>query len=356
MDMDEFNGGLNPQRKLFVLLGRTILNKKKSEKLLNRISNPLCVTINHYGDLHPEKWFYLINIDEEYKYNGFCSLMKTILYMLAYADYLHLTPLVKISKDTMYFDESLPGDNVFEYYFSNIGELSIDEIKRCDKVTVSKVDDAKVFGSFVSYTGDADQDMHELAQIYKKYFVLNSTTKNNFFKMLDEFVGEGNTLGVHVRATDYKQGYNKHPIMVTPEEYLEASKTAFNEKGFKKVFLATDEQSVIDIFRDFYGNNLVYYKDTFRSLDGNAIHYGKNSRFNRPSHKYLLGLEILRDVYTLGYCGGLIAGNSNVSYMARIISNAETNGYRYCRILDKGINHNLKRVRSHFNNMLKDDK
>ena len=116
--------------------------------------------------------------------------------------------------------------------------------------------------------------------------------------------------------------------------------------------MASDDATVIELFKRTFGEDLLFYEDTYRSTDGSAIHYN-NEQVNRNLHKYLLGLEIIRDYYTLGYCDGLITGNSNVSICARIVKYSTDKQFDNLVIIDKGINHNFKRVRSHFRNMLK---
>lgn len=155
-----------------------------------------------------------------------------------------------------------------------------------------------------------------------------------------------------MRATDFNKGFNRHPIVVTPEEYLEKTIQVYKEYNYTKVFLATDDETIIALFKNQFGNNLFYYENTFRSKDGNAIHYG-SSDINRPHHKYMLGLEIIKDFYTLGYCAGLIAGHSNVSMCARIIKESLGEKYLSLHIIDKGINYNLHETRSIFSPMLK---
>ena len=43
---------------------------------------------------------------------------------------------------------------------------------------------------------------------------------------------------------------------------------------------------------------------------------------NRENHHYLLGLEIIRDVYTLAACRGFVCGMSYVGFMVQIIKRA----------------------------------
>ena len=126
----------------------------------------------------------------------------------------------------------------------------------------------------------------------------------------------------------------------------------YAEHGYKKVFLATDDERIIDIFKNEFQDNLFYYKGIYRSPDGEAIHYG-NHKIERDHHKYNLGLEIIKDFYTLGHCAGLIAGNSNVSMCSRIVKKSQGDEYRTLDIIDKGTNHNMHETRNKFGSMRK---
>lgn len=74
-----------------------------------------------------------------------------------------------------------------------------------------------------------------------------------------------------------------------------------------------------------------------RSDGENGIHYKENKRKN---HHYLLGLEVLRDAYTLAACDSLLAGMSNVSLAVQYIKLSEGAEFKEIEILDHGINHN----------------
>ena len=81
------------------------------------------------------------------------------------------------------------------------------------------------------------------------------------------------------------------------------------------------------------------YQDTFRDEGGGeSIAFSTNKREN---HKYLLGLEVLRDEYTLTCCEGLVCGYSNVTFMARIMRRGwfEKDFQDYV-LINNGIYHN----------------
>ena len=64
----------------------------------------------------------------------------------------------------------------------------------------------------------------------------------------------------------------------------------------------------------------------------------ETKHIDRPLHYYKLGLEVLRDVYTLASCDGLICGLSHVSCAARYIKSAKGEMFEDIKILDSGMN------------------
>ena len=145
----------------------------------------------------------------------------------------------------------------------------------------------------------------------------------------------GRTLGVHVRGTDFRRNYKGHPVAVTTQEYLEAAVKMAEQYHFDRIFLATDDSNAVRIFQDTFGEKVSFYQDVVRSEGNETV---MRSESDRPLHHYQLGLEVLRDAYTLAACNALLAGKSQVSFGARVLAGAAGNEYENVTILDKGIN------------------
>lgn len=104
---------------------------------------------------------------------------------------------------------------------------------------------------------------------------------------------------------------------------------------YYKIFLATDDAKIVKLFDEAFPNQVIYYADTFRSENDEAVH---GSSSTRERHEFMLGLEVLRDVYTLVSCMGLVASVSNVPTLARVIKEARNEKYIDCSILYLGEN------------------
>ena len=341
----------SPKLECIYMTFKAMKNEELAKQMVGTKRNPDSLIVNHFGTKNPNKYIYCVVLDDDARFNGFCSLYRMTLMYLAYAENMMMTPVVYWGANTLYYDESISAKNVFDYYFRPVSKVDYSEALKSKFVINSKPADAGVYGTTGGYSVP-EEEIQQLALYVNKYIFLKEEVKQKFWKELENITDGGKTLGVHVRATDFNKGYNRHPVVVTPAEYLEETKKEMQNKLYEKVFLATDDNSVIDLFKNEFGEKLYYYENTFRSTTGEAIHYGNQST-QRKHHKYQLGLEIIKDFYTLGFCSGLIAGNSNVSMCSRIIKESTGESYLSLNIIDKGTYHNMRETRNKFNSMLK---
>ena len=82
---------------------------------------------------------------------------------------------------------------------------------------------------------------------------------------------------------------------------------------------------------------MFFYQDTFRGNTDISVAFSKSER---EFHKYKLGYEVIRDMWTLAQCDGLVSGLSQVSSCARIVKESQGKQYIDLKIIDRGINHN----------------
>ena len=173
-----------------------------------------------------------------------------------------------------------------------------------------------------------------ISDLMKKYLRFNAETESKVCDVAKALIGDERTLGIHIRGADFKRHYDNHPNMVTIKEYAESVEETLKQENFKKIFLATDDSEAIKVFTEKFGDKLVYYTDVIRTSGDETV---MKSQVDRPLHHYHLGLEVIRDSYTLSICDGLIAGLSNVSIFSRLMKQSVGKKYDYLKILDKGI-------------------
>ena len=313
------------------------------DKLLTLYDKPDVLMFKHLGQENPDKTIYLIYTNNAAR--GFFSLFNLVLDGLEFAEYYNLTPVVEFGSDTIYQEESgVDGVmNSFEYYFKQPSNVSLTSARHSKNVVFYDFPHRKhsipdfniTVGASLTDSEKMEDYLGRRADIIKRYIRFSDRTQSYLNSTTDKLICGKKTLGVHVRGTDMNVGYNGHAKAVSPDEYLEAAKKLYKTGVFEQIFLATDEAAVIELFENCFGNKLVYFKDILRSEDGQAVHFSQNTR---EHHKYLLGLEVLRDMYALSLSDGLVAGISNVSLAARMMKKSFGKEYEQIEILSHGIN------------------
>ena len=302
------------------------------------------IYVESYGDKRNDDTVFFIDMEESH--SGFFAEHNRLLAMLYFADKYDMKPVVKYHKGYCYAEKQPVNGtmNPFEYYFEQPSGISLEELKSFKRVFRSRKENSyevnKLCDDPNGYTR-SEEYLNEMARITAKYIRLNSIVKEKMDAEILELLKNdaGKALAVHVRGTDFKQNFNGHPVSVGTDEYLETAVRTFESGAYDKVFLATDDSEALEKFSKQFGDKLAFYKDVVRSKGDDTV---MHSRLERKNHHYLLGYEVLRDMYTLAACDGLIAGLSQVSYAARIQKKSTGKEYSDLIILNKGINYHKK--------------
>ena len=285
-------------------------------------------------------------IDGVSNLEGFFAAMRWILGGIYFCDKSGFLPVVKIPEDWMYYDKTMPADkNPFEYFFEQPANISAKQIDECSIVYECNIQHCQMVEK-LNGTGGAtylytDTYVSQMSNIVEKYLKFNSNTQEILTKNLEEKGINSKILGVHVRGTDYKQNCNEHPMFIEPREYFEYIDKAL-ESTFEKIYLATDDTEIVQLFLEKYGTEkLIYDKNISRATGDVGVHIQEKDSANG----YKMGLDVLTDMYTLANCGGLISGLSQVSLFARIFNKSFDSQYVYDKIVSKAINKNTKEFR-----------
>lgn len=313
------------------------------EDFLNMESDPRLVRFFCKGDLNKEKAIYVITPNG--KGWGYFAEFRALLCKLIYAERMGFVPYITWKdRDFLYYDETITDiDDAFNYFFEQNTEFTQEVINNSFMVAMSKSADPALIERQYKNTDTYGIDA-ELFSLFsttvKKHIKLRADVLVRFEKQFNDVKNDSQDkiLGVHFRGTDYRQEYDIHPVFVQTSEEVNKAKIALNKHGFNKIFLATDEKDAIDRFIDAFGEDkIIYYKDVVRGTSQESVAF---SKLEREHHKYQLGYEVVRDMWTLSMCDGLIASVSQVATMARVFKASRDEEYEYTKIIDKGINHN----------------
>ena len=319
----------------------------KSKKFRNRVleikTNPNQMRFKHNGLKNSGCLYYHIVVGDETK--GFCSAIRDTLYYLAYAESLGLLPYIEYTKN-MPYQENEPingGSNSFEYFFRQpcVQERRIlDEsvaVVDCEAIHTEGIFTLRGINEPKSYYVNENDHIDICAQLYRKYFKLNEHVEKNFKNDIEMLI-KAKTIGVHFRGTDFKVGYNGHPVAVKHQEHINEVKKLLETGEYQYVFLATEDGDVIDSFKKEFGEKLLMYDVVRGTGETNAY----NMKSNRKHHHYLLAYEVLRDVYTLAHCDAFVTSVSGVGITSQIVKKSMGNEFESVSILDAGINKTKK--------------
>ena len=285
---------------------------------------------------------YIIKMGEEYANCGFCSLIRHTLSLLAYAKGRGLSPSVIWGDQVLYCDpDTMESGRTFSYYFNETGP----DTEEGD-TQYSRPDDVFCFTKNRSYDLD-ERDLHYLGGIYREYISLNPDIYSMVEKDRALFDREGKILGIHLRGTDYKKNFNSHPASLTCEDIFEMIEKQDLLSRYDRVFIASDEQAYVDELTQKYGDISFALPGISRSEDGEPLHYGRG----RSVSPYKLGQDILREVYALSRCDGLVGGKSNVTMVAEILKYSAGEEFTDLIVRFDGRNNNDRDYLKHFNSM-----
>jgi len=283
-------------------------------------------------------------IEEDNKDLGFCAMYRGWLEYIYLADVCGIIPVVKAGNHFAYKeDKAVNGTrNAFEYYFVQPASVGLQEARRKRNALHSCVFHREmvelVLTGNCGHYGYTKRYMHEMARIIRKYIRFNEQTQQYVNAGIESLgIKKTKVLGVHIRGTDFRAKYNNHPIYVTEEDCFQAVDCLLQERAYEKIFVATDDVRILNNFLKKYGEKMCFYKDVERSNKNRSVAFSKS---NRTQHKYLLGLEVIRDMYTLSKCEGLVAGISQVAICAQIHKLADRQHYEDIKIIDEGIYQN----------------
>lgn len=311
-------------------------NKKFITNMLRVEKDPFLVTIKQNGN----KSFgaMLCEIHPIGNNDGFFASIRWTLDALYFADELGLVPVVTFTNESMYYDETYSKTlDPFQYYFNPVSRFTTNDIAEAKSVIVYSGNNRLLAESLNTCVGYkvSEKYIQTMAFIMHKYLSLNEKTVHYISSEIEKLNLDTHTLAVHIRGTDYKNGYKNHPCYIPPEAYYPYIDDAIKNHGMNLIFLATDDNEVLQEFLKKYKDKVVYYKDVYRGNGNIGVHTTINER---KFHHYKLGLEVLRDMYTLATCDGLIAGISQVSLSTRILKTSQNVSFSYLKVINNGIN------------------
>lgn len=276
-----------------------------------------------YGPLNSGKILYVIN--ELRRGSGFFFSWWMTCRGLMVAERFGFTPVVDWSNGA-YFDETGMNGcmNPFEYFFEPVSSVSLDEAMQSRNVTfMSHHTDGEAFSMYSHYD---DELINRFVRINTKYLHIKDELYNQIRKEIQDLLRKKRTIAVHVRGVDWGNVKN-HPIPASLESYVQGIDSAFQKYEYDQIFLATDSEDTVTFFRQRYQGKVFIYDDVMRAKKGSTVLAILDGNIKRENNGFLLGREVLRDMLTLSFCEGLVAGLSFVSFAADVFKRGRGETY-----------------------------
>lgn len=335
---------------LFYQIGVLLFSKRKEEYrdvLYDYVNTDNVVWFSELGEKNDDRRFLYISVGEKDDHSDasttgfFALLMKYGLQRLDFADKYNLEPYIFWGPDTPYAEDIsiYEKTNVFEYYFENITKQTKEEILSSKFVCKSCASHVlSLTGRYRDSIYEQEEDeLIRYAYLYRKYIKLNYQTQKYINENVNWILKEKKTLGVHYRGIEWSN-LKGHPIPPSLDEYFDIISKCLEEDRYEQIFLATESEDTVMAFKEKFGEKVVLYTDVARTKSGSTqlVIFNDNQK-SIQYKRYNMGLEVLRDAYTLVACRGFIGGISQVSYAVRYIKRSIGEKFLTETILDHGI-------------------
>ncbi len=277
--------------------------------------------------------YYIIKPDN-YE-TGLFSYFNLFLPQIMLAKTAGWIPVIDMQNEkNTYLEQHQIGElNAWEFYFEQPGHTSIKEISEDNCVS-------NFFKPFRSgpYSGRAFyEDWYGEKTFWRRFVSEEVCVKPDILKHVagwwsKTFKEEDRVLGVLCRGSDYLRlkptGHARQP---EPEQCIEKTKELMKVWNCNKVYLSTEDERILQLFRKELENGLFYYDKAYIKDPGTG--YVTQVRLDRFDDARKQGEEYLIQILILSKCNALLAGACGGTIGAELFSK----GYEREFIWDLGL-------------------
>lgn len=224
---------------------------------------------------------------------------------------------IKYDHNMLYLDNTRNESNVWDYYFEQPFTFTKEEINNAN--VIKEVWFKKGLGVFPTRPSK---------ELYKNANNLINTyirPKEHIKNKLDLFLTEtglknSKFLAIHKRGTDHHTMDAEHLLplikpVIAIENFFKRTDDIVDD--FDKILICSDEEDVVNKFKQRYGKKTVSY-DSIRSLDSRpiGIHYSIGRQ-----NPYKMGEDIILEVYSMSRAHTIMRTVSNVSISVIMLNN-----------------------------------
>lgn len=227
--------------------------------------------------------------------------------------------------NTLLAPELLGKENSWEYYFCQPFGISLEQAYNGDNVILGNggiilpwaYGNAEIFNTQSKFLTEWQMLVKlGLLRVQPKLYEEIMALRKKLFAPEDRI------LGVHLRGTDYvARRPDGHPIQPPIEYALTKVIEKLNEWHLNKIFLATEDKTFVQIFKNVFGEICVTLEKEFVKYDINK--WVSECHSSRDNDYYLRGKEYLADILMLSMCNCFVCGITSGSVGVMMMSDFE---------------------------------
>ena len=299
-------------------------------------AKPPALIYKRNGNDYPDKKFLVGRHDSGMMGCGLFAYVMDFLQFMKYAIDRGFIPIVDMqSLPCPYLEEGEVGKvNAWEFYFEQPCGFSLRDIKSASCVCIADTGHIPLEGDGWlddSPTFFASADFTKWRRFVKKYLRLNSAASAEVDKAAKRIFGDAydDVLGVRMRGTDYRRlRPTGHGVQPEVEQVILDAKTTMKEHGLKRLFLATEDEGILNRFREVFGASLLFIDQNYFDYKGGYIN-DNHPKVIRDKEKYRQGLDYLVNVYIFSRCPYVLASRCCGSFAADLLADDKQVARRY---------------------------
>ena len=284
------------------------------------------------GEKNPDKTVYVIRRNNPRV--GLFSYVSTVLGHIHYARKKGYVPVVDMMNypNSYLAPEKVGKENSWEYYFKQPAGISLQDAYQSKNVVFAGNDPwERPTSEPVMF-----RQKSFIRKQWRRYVQNNIHLSDTVITRTEEarkrlFPEGARILGIKCRGTDFLALHPKgHPVQPEIEDVIAKAWEVIRAYKIDKVFIATEDRSIEEVFEKEFGNMLIISEQTRREYDG--IHFISQMRGTRENDQYLDGLEYLTTILLLAKCNCFLSGRNGGAMGVELF----TDGFEYEYIWDLG--------------------
>lgn len=270
------------------------------------------------GENHPNETFYVIRPRTDCV-EGLMSLFLNVIKHLEYASHKGWIPVVDFENyRTQYTDLTQDIKNVWEYYFEQTSDFSLEDVYKSKSIRLSGLNAVRKASPALQQKYDPES-LSIARQILREYIRFNPAVIELVENELSRF-NPGESVGLYLRGTDYVNlRPSGHPVQPTVEQAITVVDKMLERHLIKHIFLVTEDGEIYKFVKKYYGDKLciVSYDSFINGYQSRGfISENPEQMKQLADTPYQRGMNYLCKLIVLSKCRYFVGGNTNGAWAA----------------------------------------